>query len=347
MARPKRILLLGWQHTIGSGLATIPVIGSLREHFGAKTELWLLTRAAPPGASHPFELLVTWVDLRGVFFLPPLRDPVSWTRLVWNVRKLDFDQSVYVDLSCPKPRVIKILTLFSWLAALGRPLGLPTTSVPMVAPKGESARRLANLVADGISVSINPIMPTMVPPAAANVDEWLASRRRPGFGLIAICPGARSPANHWPLRHFAVLGSRLIQWGGYDIVICGGPEERSAGLALVTGWGEGITAAGIFSLSETAHLLARCDLAIGLDTGTSHLAAAVGTPVIVLQGGRCVPGLWDPLGVKISILRNQVPCVGCGVSRCPLIIHPCMRGITPQAVWCEVERVLSSRFHRP
>lgn len=277
--------------------------------------------------------------LRGQLYLPRLRQWLDWIRLLATIRSLRFDTAVYVDLSTPHRDVRRLLTLVSRLAGLGRPLGLrtkPTAARPMQ----EAARRLANLANDGVAIPSAVTMPALEATAEARVVALLSAHRRPGRLLVALCPGARATANLWPIDRFAALGQKLVSQGGHDLVVVGGPAESAAARSLIAGWGEGIDAAGTFSLSESAALLAACDLVVGLDTGTSHLAAAVGTPVIVLQGARCPAGQWDPLGSNVAILRTDVPCAGCGHAACPLTLHPCMRAITLDAVWRAVERLL-------
>lgn len=53
---------------------------------------------------------------------------------------------------------------------------------------------------------------------------------------------------------------------------------------------------------EVAGALSRCQLLIGNDSGISHLAAAVGLPVIALFGPTD-PEVWRPLGPNVEIMR--------------------------------------------
>ncbi len=105
------------------------------------------------------------------------------------------------------------------------------------------------------------------------------------------------------------------------------------GERLVGAWGQGINAAGAFSVLESAALFESCAFMVGLDTGSTHLAAAVGTRCVILQGGRAFPGNWDPIGDQLTILRFPVPCTGCGLVECVVSQHPCMRGLGVDTVW--------------
>lgn len=203
---------------------------------------------------------------------------------------------------------------------------------------------LEQLAASGIDISVEQSqlavrldLPDAVRSAA---NAWLEPRRtRPGLPLVAICPGARSPANHWGTDRFIELGRRLLARGDCELVVCGGPAEKESAEHLISAWGQGIDAAGALPILETAALFERCAFMIGLDTGTTHLAAAVGTRCVVIQGGRTRPGNWDPLGPGHIVLRQEIECAGCGLTQCPLSRHPCMRAITVDAAMQAVGRM--------
>ena len=113
-------------------------------------------------------------------------------------------------------------------------------------------------------------------------------------------------------------------------MIVGGPTDRP----LAAQFGpEVLNAAGEFSVAGSAALLSECSLLIGLDTGTTHLAAAVGVPCVVIQSANSYAGHWDPLGDSHTVLRHEMPCAGCLCTECPVAGHPCMTGISVDEVW--------------
>ena len=54
------------------------------------------------------------------------------------------------------------------------------------------------------------------------------------------------------------------------------------------------------SLTELAALLKRCMVCVGNDSGVTHMAAAVGTPVVALFGPTD-PRVWGPRGNRVHI----------------------------------------------
>jgi ADP-heptose:LPS heptosyltransferase len=71
---------------------------------------------------------------------------------------------------------------------------------------------------------------------------------------------------------------------------CAGPEEDLPG------------AVRIEDLYELGCWLRRARLYIGNDSGISHLAAAVGTPVVAMFGPTD-PAVWAPRGEHVTVIR--------------------------------------------
>jgi ADP-heptose:LPS heptosyltransferase len=78
------------------------------------------------------------------------------------------------------------------------------------------------------------------------------------------------------------------------VQFCAGPDDELE------------NAVRISNLYDLAHWLSEADLYIGNDSGISHLAAAVGTPVFALFGPTD-PAVWAPRGKKVRVLhRNPI-----------------------------------------
>lgn len=70
--------------------------------------------------------------------------------------------------------------------------------------------------------------------------------------------------------------------------------------------GIGRSVAGRTSVTQLAALLAMCDYVLSLDTGTMHVARAVGVPMVVLAPSWQRPVEWMPLGLaNVRILRGE------------------------------------------
>ena len=64
------------------------------------------------------------------------------------------------------------------------------------------------------------------------------------------------------------------------------------------------------SLNELAAVLRKCDLYVGNDSGVTHLAAAVGIPVVALFGPTD-PRVWGPRGDKVLTVYKGLECSPC------------------------------------
>jgi ADP-heptose:LPS heptosyltransferase len=267
--------------------------------------------------------------------------------LLFRLRSLKFDWAIYVEEPGVSRRILRRTKLFLKVCGIHGFIGFqaPISKTHQVDPSSqqsslqhEALRRLENLAKDGVDISLEsdfsfPLL-SLSESTRRSAREWLRARRtRIERPLVAVCPGTREPANAWPIERFAEIGRRMIDLDLYELVVCGGPAERAVGDRMIKDWGHGSNAAGAFPVLGSAAVLRECLFMIGLDTGTTHLAAAVGVPCVTLQGGRIHPGRWDPLGPGHVIVRYPVACGGCGLGTCCLSRHPCMRGITVEMVW--------------
>jgi heptosyltransferase-3 len=105
--------------------------------------------------------------------------------------------------------------------------------------------------------------------------------------FVIIHPFASSPAKRWPLENFRAVAQQI----GKPVRWCAGPEEQLA------------DAVRIADLFELACWIATARLYIGNDSGITHLAAAVGTPVIAIFISTD-PKVWAPRGDRVTVLVN-------------------------------------------
>ena len=118
---------------------------------------------------------------------------------------------------------------------------------------------------------------------------------RDGRPLIGLHAGASDPSRRWPAESFARLGDRLAERFQARVVLTGSDQER----ALTTTVqhlmdAPAIDLAGMTNLGEFAAVISAVDLLVTNDTGASHVAAATGTPSVVLFGPTR-PDRWAPL----------------------------------------------------
>ena len=158
--------------------------------------------------------------------------------------------------------------------------------------------------------------------------------------LVGVQLGAAfGPSKLWPVERVASLCDALAS-RGISALLLGSPDdvagaERVRALSL-----SGVPSlAGRDSPELLPCLLSRLDLLVSGDTGTAHLAAAIGLGVVALFGPTD-PRLTRPMGSRSATIWKKPPCAPCFLTRCP-IEHVCMRSITVDEVLREVEARLS------
>ncbi len=105
--------------------------------------------------------------------------------------------------------------------------------------------------------------------------------------FAAIHPFSGSPRKNWPLNRFREVAARLalpVRW-------CAGPEEALE------------NAARFENLYDLACWLASARIYIGNDSGITHLAAAVATPVVAIFGPTDA-SVWAPRGERVSVVSG-------------------------------------------
>ncbi len=168
-------------------------------------------------------------------------------------------------------------------------------------------------------------------------DEALDADLRGRHGLmpgtyVVLHPGATSPSRRWPVERFAAVADALAA-DGLRVVVTGVPAERDVTGAVVRAARSGpLDLTGATGLGGFAQLLRSAALVVANDTGTAHLAAAVGTPsVTVFLAGDPVRWAHDP--ARHPVARVDVGCNPCPHLVCP-IDHRC-------ATWLPVSLVLA------
>ena len=129
--------------------------------------------------------------------------------------------------------------------------------------------------------------------------RWLThTKPRPvrGGGVVLI-PGAapHRPRKRWPAERFGDLAAILTDQGLTPIIV-GTSADTSHAAAIRAACPAAIDLTGRTTLLQLGQTLAGAALAVGNDTGPTHLAAALGTPTIALFSADSDPALTRPRG---------------------------------------------------
>jgi heptosyltransferase-2 len=185
-----------------------------------------------------------------------------------------------------------------------------------------------------LDAAASPIYPRLEPTAddLAAATDVLRQSKCAGSNLILIFPGSGSPAKNWPADKFAALASMLskrITWPSIpadalcvaapekSVAVILGPAETSiepafrdlrvaapekritwpsipADALCVAAREKSVPVLKDLDLPTVAALARLASAFVGNDSGVSHMAAAVGTPGVVLFGPTD-PARWAPI----------------------------------------------------
>ncbi|WP_456430855.1 glycosyltransferase family 9 protein [Thermosulfuriphilus sp.] len=181
-----------------------------------------------------------------------------------------------------------------------------------------------------LGIDPGPFRPSIHIPKGAKerVGETLAA-----FGLkdnfVLFCPFTTRPQKHWFFERWQDLAEGIKRRFSLPVVILGGPGERRLARELPA-WV--VNLVGEMSLIESAAVVARARVVIGVDTGLTHMGVALRRPTIALFGATR-PYL-EPPSSEVRIVYKPRPCSPCRRKVTCGHQYLCMRDI-------QVEEILS------
>lgn len=222
--------------------------------------------------------------------------------------------ALFVDDATRTPRLPAVGRVVSWFGArdpvFRRRLAALTPGV-VIAPSVEPGR---------------PVWQHLLATIGAPAGEWCAPIRAPealralgeqarmaagGHGpppWLLVHPGAGRVAKCWPAEAFARVITTLAARARMNVCVHVGPADAAAAAALRTRVGDGVVWLREPALPALAGALAGAALYVGNDSGVSHLAAALGVPVLALFDRRHLDWRpwWPGAGVREVTLTEIV-----------------------------------------
>ena len=156
-------------------------------------------------------------------------------------------------------------------------------------------------------------------PALTLSEEELAEGRAciasltedPSGSFIGIHPGAGGRERIWSPKLYGELISRVVSTLPARVLLLGGPDDRQVVDAVLKSM-KGVRVRGtildmcekVDNLRSLMGVMKACRLFIGNDSGPTHIAAALGVPVICIFQGPAEPSIWGPRGPNVVVLRK-------------------------------------------
>lgn len=143
---------------------------------------------------------------------------------------------------------------------------------------------------------------------AEHASRWLESLAVPTSvpRVAYVTQNSGGQRNQWSAARFQQVICRLSQHGNAVPIFLGTASEAATIEDLRRSLPDrGISLAGKTTISELAAVLAQCDLVVSLDTGTFHVARAVGLPGVVIAQAWKSPLEWLPVDhPRYRVLRG-------------------------------------------
>lgn len=210
--------------------------------------------------------------------------------------------------------------------------------------KPELERHREFLAALGCDAS--PLAPTIW---TTEEDERAAEEFFRERGLDPARTVALFACGQWGEKIYPHYGEALREIcasEGFTLLALGSPRDAEVNRTILERIGApGINLAGGTSIRQGAALVRRCRLGIGADTGTAHIACAVGTPNVVMLGGGHF-GRFQPYSPLSSIVSLPLACYQCNWNCSHSRAH-CIRDIAPQVLATAVREALHGGSDRP
>ncbi len=347
-SRHKRILVFRIGH-LGDTIIALPAFWEIRNRF-PDAHIALLTNSDPlnPNYVSASSVLPTQGLFDETISYPATTGGIGYyfemIKLAGKVRKFAPDHVFYL---MPRIRTLKQIRrdeLFFGLAGVKDLIGadhlrenrLPARAdYPAVEINSEADHLLRSLGFDEpiLDNGVDDLLRLNEGEIAVGRDliEQSVSSGADPDRIIAVAPGSKWGSKVWAEENYREVVQRLIEEFDIFPIVFGGPEDAEKGERLLRNCGRGICAAGKLNVRESAAAMKFCKLYLGNDTGTMHLAAAVGTKCVAIFAAVDYPGRWYPFGSGHKIFREQVPCEGCQTPLC-FNDHLCLEKIKTGAV---------------
>jgi len=276
---------------MGDVIMSGPAIRALKETFGAK--ITLLTSSMATGITS----MMDEIDEVITFDFPWIKSEIvdnatSFPELTKQIRAHNFDAAVIFTVYSQNPMPAIMLAYLAGIPnrlayCRENPYQLLTHWVPDEEPYTfirHQVKRDLDLVAqigaytvkEKLTLKVNYCLWEQVnnklqPLGFDPVNKWLI-----------LHAGVSEPKRQFPVERWVETAKKLIN-AGYQIILTGSKSEKDLTHQLQQKIGDrSFSTGGLFTLNELVALIDKASILVSVNTGTAHIAAAVGTPLIVL-----------------------------------------------------------------
>ena len=199
-------------------------------------------------------------------------------------------------------------------------------------------QQLALLGSIGIPVEDSPKTRLAVSPES---ESSLAKKYSPKGPYALIHPTSLFHTKQWPVENFALVAEFLNGRQIATVAIASRAERKTLD-ELLLATQVPVSVFDDLALPEITALASNAAIFVGNDSGIAHVAAAVGTPTVVIFGSSNRDH-WRPwTDAPNEIVFTEFACQPCAGYECKVFGEPkCILSVTPEQVLAAIERVLN------
>ena len=186
------------------------------------------------------------------------------------------------------------------------------------------------------------------PQATNKVNRLLAEHGVPASKpLVVLVPGTIWETKHWTIEGFAGVARQFLQ-DGFAVALAGTTRDQQRCRQIAAAAPGTCDLSGKTTPADLAALIRRAEVAVTNDSGSMHVAASLGKPMVSVFGPTN-PVHIGPYERPESVVRLDLPCSPCNyrrLSQCPFD-HACMKQVTSAMVVERVRKILSTAKSHP
>jgi heptosyltransferase-1 len=186
------------------------------------------------------------------------------------------------------------------------------------------------------------------PQASDSINRLLEEHGVPASKpLVVLVPGTIWETKHWTIEGFAGVARQFLQ-DGFAVALAGTVRDQQRCRQIAAAAPGTCDLSGKTTPADLAALIRRAEIAVTNDSGSMHVAASLGKPMVSVFGPTN-PVHIGPYERPESVARVDLPCSPCNyrrLSQCPFD-HACMKQVTSAMVVERVRRILSAAKSHP
>jgi ADP-heptose:LPS heptosyltransferase len=309
---PRNILVIDFGQ-LGDVIMSLPALRAVREHF---PHARITVAVGKPGAE--VIELARCADATLAVDRVALRDGFKpWSvwrilQIVQDVRRKRFD--FVIDLhSLSETNLLGFLSGAPRRLYSRRPRSLDFLANFNPRPPIEEDHRKRHLidryldVLQPLGIKDGPNVPKLRTRAADDqaIERMLRQAKADtGAPLVGLFPGAGHPSRCWPLERFSELADFVVRNDEARVLVFAGPEERALLPKIRTLFPKSAVILDRLTIPQLAAAQARLAVFVSNDTGPMHIAAAVGSPLVLLLDKRA-PESYLPRATRQRVIYSS------------------------------------------